>query len=46
MLKGVCTPFARHKGAFRDVRPDALLAHVLQGLVERPGLDPEKVETW
>src|SRR5204862_3180694 len=25
-------------------RPDALLAHALQGLVERSGVDPEKIE--
>jgi acetyl-CoA acyltransferase len=44
ILEAVRTPFGRRGGAFREARPDALLAHVLNGLVERSGLDPEKVE--
>jgi acetyl-CoA acetyltransferase family protein len=44
ILEAVRTPFARRGGAFRETRPDALLAHALNGLVERAGLDPEHVE--
>ncbi len=44
ILEAVRTPFGRRGGAFREARADALLAHVLNGLVERSGLDPEKVE--
>lgn len=44
ILEAVRTPFGRRGGAFREVRPDALLAHALNGLVERAGLDSEQVE--
>ncbi len=44
ILEAVRTPFARRQGAFREERPDALLARVLTGLVERAGMDPEKIE--
>jgi acetyl-CoA acetyltransferase family protein len=44
VLEAVRTPFGKAGGAFREVRPDALLARTLDGLVERAGLDPEKVE--
>ena len=44
ILAAVRTPFARAGGAFREVRPDSLLAHTLDGLLERAGLDAEKVE--
>src|ERR671916_974772 len=44
ILEAVRTPFARAGGAFREVRPDALLACTLDGLLERAGLDAEKVE--
>jgi acetyl-CoA acyltransferase len=44
ILEAVRTPFARRDGAFREVRPDALLAHTLNGLVERVGIDVEKIE--
>jgi acetyl-CoA acetyltransferase family protein len=44
ILEAVRTPFARRDGAFREVRPDTLLAHTLQGLVERAGIEPEKIE--
>jgi acetyl-CoA acyltransferase len=43
LLEAVRTPFARCGGAYRDVRPDRLLAHALQGLVRRAGIDPGKV---
>ncbi|MPY67396.1 thiolase family protein [Deinococcus sp. SDU3-2] len=44
ILEAVRTPYARRGGAYRDTRPDALLAHTLRGLVERAGLDPARVE--
>jgi len=44
ILEAVRTPFARMDGAFREVRPDALLAHTLNGLVKRTGMEVEKIE--
>ena len=44
ILEAVRTPFSRGGGAFREERPDALLAHVLRGLVGRAGLEPEEIE--
>jgi acetyl-CoA acyltransferase len=44
IIEAVRTPFGRRGGMLREARPDALLAHTLQGLVERAGLDPEKIE--
>jgi acetyl-CoA acetyltransferase family protein len=44
ILEAVRTPFGRRKGAYREVRPDALLAHTLQGLVERAVCDAAKIE--
>lgn len=40
------TPIGRsHKGSFRHLRPDDLLAHVLRSALEKtPGLDPQAVE--
>jgi acetyl-CoA acetyltransferase family protein len=43
ILDAVRTPFARRGGAFREVRPDRLLAHALQGLVQRARLAPERI---
>jgi acetyl-CoA acetyltransferase family protein len=44
ILEAVRTPFGRRGGALREVRPDKLLAHTLDGLVERAGIEPEKIE--
>jgi acetyl-CoA acyltransferase len=44
ILEAVRTPFGKAGGAFREVRPDALLAYTLDGLLERAGLDPARVE--
>src|ERR671910_1271965 len=44
ILEAVRTPFGKAGGAFREVRPDALLARTLDGLLERSGLVAEKVE--
>lgn len=44
IIEAVRTPFGRRNGAFRETRPDALLARALEGLVERSGIDPENIE--
>src|SRR5689334_7381345 len=44
ILEAVRTPFGRRKGAFRETRSDSLLAHVLNGLVKRAGIEPGKIE--
>ena len=44
IVAAVRTPVARRHGAFRQVRPDDLLAHVLQGLLGAvPALDPHEI---
>ncbi|HEX5514266.1 MAG TPA: steroid 3-ketoacyl-CoA thiolase, partial [Gammaproteobacteria bacterium] len=43
ILDAVRTPFGRRNGVFRETRPDALLAHALNGLVERTGIEPAAV---
>ncbi len=44
ILEAVRTPFGRRGGALRDIRPDGLLAHTLNGLVGRTGIDPGSIE--
>jgi acetyl-CoA acetyltransferase len=44
ILEAVRTPFAKSSEAFREIRPGALLAHTLDGLLERAGMDAEKIE--
>jgi acetyl-CoA acetyltransferase len=44
ILAAIRTPFGKRGGAFRDTRPDALLAHALKGVVARAGVDPARVE--
>ncbi len=44
ILEAVRTPFARRGGAFREARPDKLLAHALQGLAGRAGIDPGRID--
>ena len=44
IIEAVRTPFGRRGGALREYRPDALLAHVLDGLLARAGVDPHKIE--
>lgn len=38
------TPFGRRDGAFRQTRPDSLLAHVLKHVVGQVGVAPGRVE--
>ena len=44
IIEAVRTPFGKRGGALREQRPDTLLAHVLDGLVKRSGIDPQKIE--
>jgi acetyl-CoA acyltransferase len=44
IVEALRTPFGRKGGLFRSERPDSLLAAALQGLVERSGLPPAKIE--
>lgn len=44
IVEAVRTPFGKRGGALREIRPDSLLAHALQGLVKRAGIDPAKIE--
>ena len=44
ILAAIRTPFGKRGGAFRDTRPDALLAHALKGVVARADVDPARVE--
>jgi acetyl-CoA acyltransferase len=44
IIEAVRTPFARRGGAFREFRPDSLLAHALAGLSGRAGLPPESID--
>jgi acetyl-CoA acyltransferase len=44
IIEAVRTPFGRRGGALREYRPDALLAHLLDGLLARSGVDPRKIE--
>jgi acetyl-CoA acetyltransferase family protein len=43
ILEAVRTPFGRRGGAYREVRPDRLLAHALHGLIDRAGIAPEQI---
>src|SRR5215217_7228937 len=44
ILEAVRTPFAKRHGAFREMRPDKLLTHVLLGVVDRIGVDPTDID--
>ena len=44
ILAAIRTPFGKRGGAFRDTRPDSLLAHALKGVVARAGVDPSRIE--
>lgn len=44
IIEAVRTPFGRKGGAYRDERPDTLLAHALAGLAQRAKIAPEKIE--
>jgi acetyl-CoA acetyltransferase family protein len=44
VLAAVRTPFGKRGGAFRETRPDTLLAHALKSAVARARLDPARLE--
>src|SRR6266851_704980 len=44
IIDAIRTPFARRGGAFRETRPDALLAHALRGLIQRTRCDPHQID--
>jgi acetyl-CoA acetyltransferase len=44
IIDAVRTPVGRYGGALRGVRPDDLLAHVLQVLCDRTQVPPEEIE--
>jgi acetyl-CoA acetyltransferase family protein len=44
ILEAVRTPFGRRGGVLREQRPDALLAHTLDGLLARAGIEPQRIE--
>ena len=44
IVEAVRTPVGRRKGAYKDVHPVDLSAHVLNALVERTGIDPSVVD--
>jgi 3-oxoadipyl-CoA thiolase len=44
IIEAVRTPVGRHGGALSGIRPDDLLARVIEALVERTGVPPDRVE--
>jgi acetyl-CoA acetyltransferase family protein len=44
ILEAVRTPYGKRGGAYRETRPDSLLAQTLQCLVHRAGIDPARLE--
>ncbi len=44
IVDAVRSPVGKHNGALSSVRPDDLLARILEALMERTGLDPALVE--
>ncbi len=45
IVDAVRTPVGRRGGALSTVHPADLAAHMITGLIERTGIDPEAVET-
>jgi len=44
VIEAVRTPFGRKGSAYREIRPDTLLAGALAGLCQRSGVSPAKIE--
>jgi acetyl-CoA acetyltransferase family protein len=44
IVAAIRTPFGKRGGAFRDTRPDALLAYALKGVLARGGLAPARLD--
>ena len=45
LIDAVRTPVGRRGGGLSEVRPADLGAHVIKGLIDRTGLDPEQLTT-
>ena len=43
VVDAIRTPMGSHRGTLSGVRPDDLAAHVIRAVVERSGVDPERV---
>jgi 3-oxoadipyl-CoA thiolase len=43
VVDAIRTPVGSYRGALSGVRPDDLAAHVIQAVVERSGVDPERI---
>jgi acetyl-CoA acyltransferase len=43
IIDALRTPVGRINGAYRETRPDQLLAHTIQSLVRKTGIDTEKI---
>jgi acetyl-CoA acetyltransferase family protein len=43
IIDAVRTPIGRVKGAYRETRPDQLLAHVLQGVLKNTGVEASRI---
>jgi len=43
ILEALRTPVGRYRGALSGVRPDDLAAHTIAAVVERTGVDPERI---
>jgi 3-oxoadipyl-CoA thiolase len=43
LVDAVRTPMGAYRGALSGVRPDDLAAHVIRAVVERTGVDPERI---
>jgi acetyl-CoA C-acetyltransferase/acetyl-CoA acyltransferase len=44
IIEALRTPFGRRGGALREQRPDSLLAFAIDGLLQRTGIDPGRIE--
>jgi 3-oxoadipyl-CoA thiolase len=43
LVEPLRTPMGSYRGALSGVRPDDMAAHVIQAVVERSGVDPERI---
>jgi 3-oxoadipyl-CoA thiolase len=43
VVEAVRTPMGSYRGALSGVRPDDLAAHAIEAIVERTGVDPERI---
>ncbi|HYJ21295.1 MAG TPA: thiolase family protein [Solirubrobacterales bacterium] len=43
VIEALRTPMGAHRGALAGVRPDDLAAHTIAAVVERSGVDPERI---